>query len=39
MMVVKGTMMRILVKGIVYVFLVVLIKGRDKGGQGRRALP
>lgn len=33
MMVVKGTMMRILVKVMVYVFLVVMIKGEIKEGQ------
>ena len=32
MMVVKGTMMRILVNVMVYVFLVVMIKGERKEG-------
>lgn len=33
MMVVKGTMMRILVKVMVYVFMMVVIKGEIKEGE------
>lgn len=39
MMVVKGTMMRILVKVMVYVFMMVVIKGEIKEGKAGRARP
>ena len=39
MMVVKGTMMRILVKVMVYVFMMVVIKGEIKEGEAGRARP
>lgn len=39
MMVVKGTMMRILVKVMVYVFMMVVIKGEIMKGEAGRARP